>query len=526
MDAMLGCESVRAPEQPRNFRAMDGQPNWPKTRPFSLVMAVGTVATAWCLATLAFVVVWCTAKGLTFVGPYSALFGNDELRYLAWIREAGLHGLIADPYRAGAPQVYLQPVFLISGLLWRAGLSIQLSYLVWTPLALVTLAYGYARFTGRFLAGREHAAAFALSLLYFSPLVPLFDYGGIVNANGANDLVIAASHGASYWQAWGFLPTVIALGLMPLFLLGVEAMISGDPDRLAVIGTSLAGLVVAWLHPWGGLELILVTAGVIILRRIPIRANQLVIPALAVAGPLVYYEILSRVDPAWSLSLLRSGTGGPVWPLVIAYLPLLLLAFLALRPPRTPGEQLLGLWLAAAALAYLALPDSRDAALEGISLPLAILAVSGWRRLKLSPRVAWVAVALAVLPGAAYSADTFWDYFRSHDVPFGLRRGEQQAMLSLQRVRANVLATAYLAPALPAITSFVGRPLSIPPFLLDAPVSTSAAQRFLTSANIRAVILDCVSSHQDLAGVIPRVGLARQNFGCARVFRRTSRSVG
>ncbi len=295
------------------------------------IISAAVLAGLWCLATLAFVVSYAAAHGLHFEGPYAGLFAGDQLRYLAWIRDAGLHALIADPFRPRAPHLYLQPLFLISGLLWRAGLSLQLSYLVWTPIALLTLIWGYASFTGRFFAGREWAAALALALLFFSPLVPLFDYGGVVDANGANYLVIAAGHGAPYWQAWGFLPTVIALGLMPGFVLG---LVSSDARRGSLAGTAAAGLLVAWLHPWGGLELLLMVAGLAMLRWRQSRQVRgaicgLVTPGLAVAAPLVYYAVLAGVDPAWSLSDLREGTADPIWPLLVAYLPLL--------PRRPPG---------------------------------------------------------------------------------------------------------------------------------------------------------------------------------------------
>lgn len=147
-------------------------------------------------------------------------------------------------------------MFVISGLLWRIGLSVQAAYLVWTPIALLVLIAGYALYAGRFCSGRERAAALALSLLFFSPLVPLLDWGKSVDAGGANQLVITAGQAETYWQAWGYLPTALALGLMPVFLVGVERQLEGSSSRRAVLGTALAGLTVAWLHPWGGIELI------------------------------------------------------------------------------------------------------------------------------------------------------------------------------------------------------------------------------------------------------------------------------
>ena len=45
-------------------------------------------------------------------------------------------------------------MYAISGLLWRLGLSIQLAYLVWAPVALLVLFLGSAAYVRRFLAGR------------------------------------------------------------------------------------------------------------------------------------------------------------------------------------------------------------------------------------------------------------------------------------------------------------------------------------------------------------------------------------
>lgn len=65
-----------------------------------LTVLVAAVSTVWCLGTLVFVLAWSATKGQVFAGPYAGLFAGDQLRYLAWIREAGLHALVADPYRA------------------------------------------------------------------------------------------------------------------------------------------------------------------------------------------------------------------------------------------------------------------------------------------------------------------------------------------------------------------------------------------------------------------------------------------
>ena len=487
---------------------------------------MAALAAAWCVATLAFVVGRSAIDGLTFAGPYAGLFAGDQLRYLAWIREAGMHVLIADPFRAGAPHVYLQPLFLISGLLWRAGLSIQAAYLVWMPVAVLVLVWGYARFTGSFLAGRERAAALALGLLFFSPLVPLADYGRIVNANGANYLVIAAGHGAPYWQAWGFLPTLIALGLMPIFLLGVESLVSGDRGDRRVAGTALAGLVVAWLHPWGGIELVVIAGVLLALRRSAPGRARLAVAGLAPTLPLVYYAVLASIDPAWSLSELRSGSTGPVWPLLLAYGPLVLVALPALRRPRTAGEQILCLWPVAVLIAYVALPGSRDAALEGVSLPLAVLAVRGWRRLSVGPAMTWIVLLLAIVPGAVYSAHTFRDLFRSHDYPFALSSGEQQAVDSLAHVRGNVLATPYLASALPALAGLIdGQVKTGTNEFFDGRLGHAGVRSAVATGRVEHVISDCLPNRADLSSLLAPLGFQARSYGCARVWTFAPRAA-
>jgi hypothetical protein len=487
-----------------------------------LVLAVAALTAACCVATLAYVLVHSRVYGLHFTGPYAALFAGDQLRYLAWIRDAGLHGLIADPYTAGASHLYLQPEFLISGLLWRAGLSLQLAYLVWTPVALATLIYGYAAFTRRYLSGREWVAALAISLLFLSPFDPLLDYSGIVNANGANDLVVMAGHGAAYWQAWGFLPTVIALGLMPLFVLGLARE---DHTRRTLTGTALAGALAAWLHPWGGIELVMISAGFLLLRR-GSRAPKasVVIAAFATSLPLIYYAALAGADSAWSFSELRAGTSGPVWPLVFDFGPLLLVALPALRHgPANPLDQRLLLWLAAVAVTYIAFPNSRDAALEGVSLPLAVLAVRGWRYLKASRTLGWIALALAILPGAFYSGHTFHDLFRSHDYPFAISAGEQRAVDAVERDpprHGTVLATGYLRQVLPAFAGLLdGQAITAPDAVFDGR-DAAALATLVNRERVSAVLSDCLRGRADLSASLAPLGFTEHRYGCARIWRR------
>jgi len=478
---------------------------------------VCVVGGLWGVASLAFVLIHAAVRGLTFAGPYGLLFPGDQLRYLAWIREAGLHGLIADPYRPGAPHVYLQPMFLLSGLLWRVGLSIQAAYLAWTPVSLGVLICGFAAFIGRFLRGGERAAALALGLLFFSPLVPALDWGGIVNANGANDLVIAASHVATFSQAWGYLPTTLALGLMALFLAGFDELLAGARGR-AVGVTAFFGLLAAWLDPWAGIQLLVIVALLLAWRR----PRPGLAALAAVALPLAYYAALVHLDHAWSLSHLRAAGDGAMWyPLAIVLGPLALAALPAARPPRSASEQLLVLWPLAALIVYIALgPDARASSLEGSALPLSVLAVRGWRSVSRSALISAAALVLAVVPGAVYGAQTFHDVFRAHAVPFALAPGEQQAVDAVEHLPGALLATPYLGFALPALA---GRASSSLAGDLDAVFDGRAppdrVRQLIRSRRIAVVVTDCERRRVNLRSVLASLDFTERDYGCAHVYQ-------
>src|SRR3954452_5847374 len=84
-------------------------------------------------------------------GAYG-LVAIDQLQYLAWIREAGDHGLISNLFTIGPPHhVFLHPFFSVSGILWRLGVPLQLAYLVWVPITVAALFYGITAYVQRML---------------------------------------------------------------------------------------------------------------------------------------------------------------------------------------------------------------------------------------------------------------------------------------------------------------------------------------------------------------------------------------
>lgn len=88
---------------------------------------------------------------------------------------------------------------------------------------MLALAAGYGAYVRRLVPiGLGRAAALAIALFYVTPLLPALDWGGILNANQVNDLVVVAGHTAAYWQTWGYFASAIGLGLTPWFMLRLE----------------------------------------------------------------------------------------------------------------------------------------------------------------------------------------------------------------------------------------------------------------------------------------------------------------
>jgi hypothetical protein len=476
---------------------------------------------ALCCVPLAALLIRATTRGQTFAGPGASLSLLDQYRYLDWIRDASGHGLISSGGPAGSAHVYFNPVFLISGLLLHLGIGIQLSYQLWLPVAVLALFVGYRALVWRAVApGWARPVTLALALMGSSPLLPLLDYGKVVDATGASNLVNLATHLSPYWQAWGYFPTAIALGLMPLYVLGLA-----DAARGATISTAslvrlcAAGATVSLLDPWAGLVLSLITAALLI------RAPRTIVTLLAsVLAPLIYYLILAQSNPDWSLANLRTSFApGPAWTYPVVFGPLLLAVALKRRDRRGPLDLQLWLWLGASIVMYVLLgAGARLTVLEGTSLPLAILAVSGWQRLGLPAAVSGLAVALLLLPGAAYAGATFHDYLNDDYAPYTLTAGERAAIATLPAGR--VLATPYLATALPALT---GRtPAAVDARradqLFDGHLGPAAARALIARARARVLLSDCVRGRAEIDRLVAPLGFVEQRFGCARRYVRVT----
>ena len=476
------------------------------------------------------------------------VLGADQLQYLAWARDAGSHVLASDLFTfAPSGHVYLEPLFTVTGLLWKLGLSLPLAYEVWKPVAAVLLvlaAVAWARraFPDQF---RPRAATAVLTLFLYTPLVALYSWTGMGSNSLRFQLYLLGDELLGASKLWGYVPSAIGLALVPVALLSAERAL--DPyrgaqpghralrrrlDRRALIASTLAALGAAWLHPWQGITLILIFVGLGVWQR-EHGGIGLILPAVGAALPLVYYYLLGHTDPAWQMAAQYELIPrlGPL-ALLLGFGPLVLLAGFGLRDPGdSVFEQTLLLWIVAAFATYFANDAFAPHALQGLSFPLAVLAVRGWQRLRLPAVLAVVAVLVCTVPGLAYDARKFVRAARSHAVQYYLPAGDERALqwITARAPRGGVLAPAPFAITVPSQTGrnvWVGHGYwSRNYFARKAQVNAlfrgherpALAQSFVSATGARILLADC-SKRRDLTRELGPLLRAKHRFGCARVY--------
>jgi hypothetical protein len=509
-----------------------------RLRRLSAAEAVALAAlTVWGIAPLVLMLRHAATTPDTFAGS-DGPFPADQLQYLSWIREEG-DGVLAGNAFDLAPSdaVFLHPLFLVSGLLWKLGLGLQAAYLIWKPVAIAILFGGFALFVRRTVERpRARAAALVLALFYapiMAKLAGWIDIGSPATRGQLSELLGEAFPAG---QLWGYMPTAIAVGAMPLYVLAVERVLAADGRgrRLLLAGASAAGMLAAWLHPWQGEVLVLVTLGLIAWGRLRRELLPLLVPLAATVLPLVYYLVLSRVDGSWEIaSKQQELPHAPAWVLVAVILPLLpLVALGAPRRPRELSERALLLWPLAALVVYGALSPSVPAhALEGISLPLAVMSVRGWQALRLPAAAGALAVAAIAIPGAVVAAQAMRDAVDSRAQPHYLRSDEMRAMHQLHDDPrpGGVIADPALATAVPVHS---GRRVwaGHPSWTRDFPVRIAAAaelfggrltgpraEQLLSGSGARFALAGC-GARADLRAAAPAVVTGTRRVGCATIY--------
>ncbi len=522
---------------------------------------------AWALFPLVLLLADAASAHARFTGAdgligADGVLGADQLQYLAWIRDASAHGLASDLFSLSpSGHVYLQPLFEISAALVRLGLSLPLSYLLWKPVAIVALFAGVLAWARRTCGDRvaRRAAVVTLALFLYTPLTALYSWTGMASGAFRFQLFLLGDELLAAGKLWGYVPSALGIALVPLTLLALERAVgreraidprgggartasssgaagayeAGSPAFAGL--AALAALLASWLHPWQGITLILIAAGLGAVRR---PRDPRVIAALAAvvtaaALPLGYYALLSHSDPAWRLA---SGYEViprlPVLVLLAGFGPLALIAGLGVRRPRgVLIEQALLLWIGATVVNYFVNDAFAPHALQGLSLPLAVLIVRGWSRLRLPAIVGVAAIGLVTIPGLAFDARKFVRTADSTLVQYALPSPDARALdwIAAHAPAGGVLAPTPLASVIPSQTGravWVGDGYWSPDYpsrahradlLFLGRMRRAQARAFVASTGARLLVSDC-RDRRDLARALGALVAAVHRFGCARVY--------
>lgn len=501
---------------------------------------VAAALLVWSLIPLAILLVDVARHGGVLSGSDGALAGSDQQLYLTWIRESGTDVLISNEYRLGeSAGVFFHPMFLISGLLWQLGVGLKLSLLLWKPVAAALLGAGAWLYAGRFLEGRARVTATVLGLFFFSPVLPLLVWSGIDLPDLDHLLFLFTSNESMpAIQLWGYLHAAVVVGAMALFVLGAERIVDarrrrGGRGRTWYVGwTSAAGLLIGWMHPWQGATLIALLVALAAWGRLAPRYRILAVPAAAIAAPMLWEWLLIQFDPDWSIDAQQNaGSHAPLWVLAAALGPLVLPALAGARARLADdGGRMLLLWPVAALAVYGATDQFPYHALQGLSIPLAVLAVDGLARLRVPLAAGAAFVVLVTAPGIAFVVDTFLDSRRAGIAPYILDPGEADALRFLEDAPpGGVLARTYLGATVPSLAgqeTWVGQFTWTPDYdarreaaerLFSGALDPGAAQELVRRVRPRYLLGDCRVA-VDLAPLLGDVVTRTHRFGCATVY--------
>jgi hypothetical protein len=509
---------------------------------------------AWSFVLFAGMALYASAHDLVFTGADSRLPG-DQLQYLAWVTDASEHLLAANRFDLAEPtRVFLHPLWLVSGVAMHLGAGPALALALWKPVAVAVLFLGCRAYARRLIPadGWPRRIALLIALFGFTPALPMIYATGIGGEVAHHHIGLMGGELFNAGFLWGYLPTAIAVGLMPVFLIGVERLLDESRredgrDRARTIAwTSAAGLLASWLHPWQGETLLVIVGGLVAWDRFRRRNLTLAIPLLATLAPLVYYLALSRLDTSWELVQGNTEIGRYALPVFIAGIaPFVAPALFGLRgKATTPGERMLRLWPAAALAVYFVLsPSWPPHALNGLTIPLAVLSVRGWpaisarvARLRWAPRP-WLAAAGVTLSlvGAApvFLGISLAEIDVAPERDAFLSRHDARAMEHMAGLptASGVLAPTAVGVYVPTYArraTWIGHPGWTPDWaqrdqdaraLFSGRLSRAQARALLDRVGASLVLTPC-GSPASLDGALRPLGYAARRFGCATVYTR------
>lgn len=499
--------------------------SWWRLDPFELAVLIAfALVSLWVLAldvrqVIVHHLVWTGADGE---------FLADQMQYLAWIQDASKHFLASNLFvLRSTPHDYFQPIVVVSAALTRLGVVPWLSLLLWKPVAVLATFFAVRAYARRTLRERfDRRAALVLALFFGS--------WGLLGDEWVPFLT------------WGY----------PFALLAIAAIIGAllaygrarAEGRISWAAPAL-GLFASLTHPWQGEILILTVIGAEALRwRRPENLRRwLTLPGLTVlatAVPLIYYELLRKLDDNWRYAQAASKQGFSLGGILLPLVPLLIAAALAYR--RRPSnfiEAATRAWPLAALVIFgfsqTGLAGAPLHAFNGITIPLAILAVEGVQQLGFRRLPGWRLIGAAVVAAATIPASVStislansWVRPYSYRATF-IPRGERSAFhyLATNKQRGGVLARAtYVGLIVPAETgrhTYVGTCLWSQPNCDQRVVATAnlfngvdgaaAARAFVRSTGARFLLEDC-NSHANLTKLLRPLVVAQRRFGCASVY--------
>jgi hypothetical protein len=471
--------------------------------------------------------VWTGTDGLYLV---------DQQQYLAWIRSASHHGLIANLFvLRPTPADYFQPAIAVSAGVTKLGVAPWLALLLWKPVAVTAFLFATRRYIHRSLSGTwERRIALTLTLFFgcFTVVYGSFSVLG--------DLFPG-------FLSWGYVFALLALAAIVVALMRYD---TARRQGRVVWLPGMLGACATLLHPWQGELLILIVLGgeLMLGRPSSIDRRRLANVALTVGLTglaLLYYAILGRADTSWRLARDASRHDYPLWSLIVAVVPLVIPAlfayrgrpasFLAAATRAWPVAVLALFFLSASALGATPLH-----AFQGITIPLAVLAIQGVRRTQVLRRAPHPRLAVALAVAVVTIPTTVWELGYAIDIaapdpenPTFIHRDEQRALdyLNSNPKRGGVLARSFLGALIPASTGrrvFVGDCLWSQPhcyervhnarILFAGQMPAAAARTFVRQTGATFLLSDC-ESPVDLPRLLgPGMIAGTRRFGCARVY--------
>jgi hypothetical protein len=349
----------------------------------------------------------------------------------------------------------------------------------------------------------------------------------------------------------------------------VVALLAYERDRRSGRITAwppLLALASTWLQPWEGPLLIGVILGaeavLALYRRRSATAGRartggaerpldrrrllgLLAPLVAaVAVPLGYYVVLGRVDPSWSIDPgVHDFLDPPWWAIAVTIAPLAIPALLAYRrPPATFQDAAVRVWPVAALGLFWLLTTAYPGhyaphALRGLSIPLAVLAVTGLGTLRLgrSRNAALAAAACGVIaltvPATVDKLEEADRRIDRNSGPYFLTRDERDALDYLDRADAPgaVYAPVSMGQLVPAETgrhTAVGNLFWTPDYLRRRAYTeilfrgrlAPAAARAIASASGSRFLLSGCDGRGDLSAALRPLLASVRRFGCATVY--------